>query len=924
MSLVAGTRLGPYEVLSAIGAGGMGEVYRARDTTLNREVALKFLPESFAHDTDRLVRFTREAQTLAALNHPRIAAIYGLEENGRARAIVMELVEGEDLSQRIARGAIPLDEALPIAKQIADALEAAHAQGIIHRDLKPANIKVRADGTVKVLDFGLAKAMDPRPSAPNVSRSSTIITPCGDTQGGPPMMTGIGMVLGTAAYMSPEQARGTLVDRRADLWAFGVVLWEMLTGTRPFAGATVSDTLAAVLKTEPGWNALPPATPSAIRRLLRRCLEKDCKRRLADAADARLEIEDALTTGNDAAALAAEPRPFWKRALPAVGTSVVVGLITALAVLAITRPVAPASQRLSIVLPANRPVGFGRFPNLSIALSPDATQVAYVGPNSDGPPGPASISLHTRALGSLAVRDLPGTADAHQPFFSPDGQWVAFFTSTGDLRKIALNGGNPVTLLEKINSSQWAFGAWTDDHTIIFSGGAGDYGLRRVSADGGTPSAVTSLDAAQGEIRHLGPDLVAGTHAVLFTVVFGRLHDPRIEAVQLETGERRVVVEHARNGRYLRGGHLLFQRDDVILVAPFDPTRLALIGSAVPLVDEVRRDGGAGEGALAQLVVSRTGTLAYVPAVDTTRVLGLVSRTGAFAPLGVPANRFDSVAVSPDGQSVAYDVTRGPGDAAVYVYDRARGSTSKLTQGGSDEGPSWHPNGRAVAVVSRKPDGSGIFLKELGGTERLLVPSEGTTLLRNMSWSPDGALLAYTSLTNGASDIWVVTTADKPVAHPLLNTPASEHSPRFSPDGRWLAYVSDESGRDEVYIREYPQGERLAASTNGAISPAWSRDGKALFFQGTYEGAQKLLAATVSVAKDTLRIGKPAPLFDLRVQGPTGLVEQYAGRGAGQRWDVFPDGQHFLMSRGADPQGAREIVLVQHWFEELKRLVPTK
>jgi serine/threonine protein kinase len=914
--------VGVYEVIAQIGQGGMGQVFRATDTKLKRQVAIKILPPSLAADHDRLARFQREAEVLASLNHPHIAGIYGLEESAGITALVMELVEGEDLSQRIARGAIPLDEALPIAKQIAEALEAAHEQGVIHRDLKPANIKVRADGTVKVLDFGLAKAMEPPAGAsPSLSMSPTITTPA---------MTQAGMLLGTAAYMSPEQARGKTVDKRADIWAFGAVLFEMLTGRRAFEAEDVSLTLAEVMKSEPDWNLLP-AIPPALGAFLRQCLKKDPKQRAQSMGDVRLALEGAfeIAAPHSTTASATSPRPLWKRAIPVVAAAAMAGVAGRM----VGSPVTPSSplQLVSIMLPGDQSIAFGCTTCSSLAISPDGTQVAYVSTSTDAVlGGNVNGPLHVRSLGSRAVRDLPGTTGAHQPFFSPDGEWLAFFTNADELKRVALAGGNPITVLANGGrAARYNFGVWVDGRAIVIDGSEG---VRRVSDEGGLATTITTVDAAKGERRHWFPEILAGTETLLFTVEFNDARPRRLDAVKLDGTGRRVVLENASAARYLTSGHLVFQRDGVLLVAPFDSTALALTGPAVPLADDVRQDGPNADGPTPQLVVSRAGTLAYVPGVDTNRVIGVVSRTGAFEPIGLPAGRYNRVAVASNGQAVAFDVAMGA-TTEVRIYDLARGSTTKVTEPGwSDSQPAWHPNGRALAVFSRKPDGArGVFLKEPGRPERLLVSGSGGSDPvhdSGLSWSPDGSALAYAIDTvrgGTATDIWVAATGNTPEAHPVLNSPAGEYSPAFSPDGRWLAYVSEESGRSEVYARKYPQGERFPVSASGGNGPVWSGDGKEIFFQTAVGGVPKVMAASVSAQGDRLVVGKPAPLFDMRVTGAFGVREHYSSSSiVGRRWDVFPDGRRFLMVRGADPQGVREIVLVQHWGDELRRLTSAK
>lgn len=896
------------------------------------------LPEAFAHDADRLARFTREAKTLAALNHPNIAGIYGLEESGGTTGLVMELVEGEDLSERIARhstgahgvpskvegrGAIPLDEALPIAKQIAEALEAAHEQGIIHRDLKPANIKVRADGTVKVLDFGLAKAMDSASGSGLQASGEPANSP---TITSPAQMTGVGVILGTAAYMSPEQARGKPVDKRADIWAFGCVLFEMLTGTRLFAGDSVPETLGLIFSREPDLTALPPGTPARVRTLIARCLVKDPRQRMRDMGDVRLALDGAFETAVPPSATPASAGPARARVVAAVAVSGFAGALVAAAALwswaAGRAPAAEATTRVSVMVPANRPISIGGSPTRSLALSPDGTQLVYVGTNPDAPADPLGrrTQLLVRSLDTLAVRDLPGTAGARQPFFSPDRQWVGFFTQTGELKKVALAGGTPVTLVEQINGSGLGFGVWTAEGTIVF--GSTSSGLRRVSAEGGAVTDLTTLDVTNREVSHSNPVLTPSGRAVLFSVrsVGG---DFRTEAVMIDTGARRVVVENARPLLVLSSGHLAFDRDDQVLVAPFDLDGLAVTGAAAPLVDAVRRSStSATTFPTAELAASRGGTLAYLPAIEAASALGLVGPDGTFEALGPPANDAAFPRVSPDGNAVAFLAPRGQ-DVDVQLYDRRRGSTTKLTQDEVASGVAWHPDGRSLAIASRKNDVTGIFLKQLDGRERLLVATPaGVNGLWNAAWSPDGSKLAYSVQTGLRSDIWMLTMGDPPTTTSFLSRPASEHSPAFSPDGRWLAYVSDESGRFEVYLQPYPTGERLAVSTAGGNGPVWRRDGKALFYQGLDAGVSKMMAVTVTTDGASLLLGRPTALFDQSVPGGPGAAERYAQSGnVGVAYDVLPDGR-FVMVRGADPSGSREFVLVQHWFEELKRLVP--
>jgi eukaryotic-like serine/threonine-protein kinase len=885
MQRKAGEKLGPYEIVALLGEGGMGEVYRARDPRLGRDVAIKTSHQQFNE------RFEREARAVAALNHPNICHLYDVGHD----FIVMELVEGANLE-----GPLPLPEVLQIARQIAAALEAAHEKGIVHRDLKPANIRITEAGVVKVLDFGLA-----RMGAPDTGDSAEART----TMASP---TIAGTILGTAAYMAPEQARGKAVDKRADIWAFGVVLYELSTGARLFEGETVSDILAGVLKEEPDLSAVPVE----LRRLIAKCLAKDPKQRLRDIADAW----ELLDTSHPPAAIAPHRSRFAARVWMLAAAVLAVGFMaTSWIAYRATRPTAAAATtRTTITVPANRPVNIAGNPTRSLAISPDGTELVYVATNLDSPanrPGGRG-QLQVRSLASLEVRDLPGTTDARQPFFSPDGQWVAFFTRTGELLKISLAGGTPITLAEKINGSQWSFGVWTEDNTIVF--GTVTTGLRRVSAEGGAVTDLTTL--APGESGHLLPALVPSSRAVLFARIGLSGGVPRVEAVMPDSGKRRVVLENADAPLVLSSGYLLFLRGENILMAPFDATRLTVTGPAVPLIDKVRRNAS---DFLPEMAVSRSGTLAYLPATDTAGALGIVGRDGLFQPLGPPPGDFENPRVSPDGRSVAY-IVRERQKSAVSVYDVQRGSTTKLTQDSDDDAVAWRPDSRSLAIHSQRKDASGVFLRNPDGSDRLLMPDTGPPGIRNFSWAPDGKQLAYTVQNGSLHDIWIMTMGEKPTMQPFLNSPASEYSPAFSPDGRWLAYVSDESGRPEIYLHGYPEGERLAVSTGGGNGAVWRRDGKELYFQGAVDGVPKMMAVAVTPEGASLRLAPPVPLFDLRVTGPAGAIEQYVvSSNGGVRYDVLPDGR-FVMIRRADPAGIREIVVVQNWFEELKRLAPGK
>ena len=911
MTLQLGARLGPYEIQSAIGAGGMGEVYRATDTNLKRAVAIKVLPESIAEDRERLARFQREAEVLASLNHPNIAAIYGLERSDGVTALVMELVEGPTLADRIAQGAIPLDEALPIARQIVEALEAAHEQGIIHRDLKPANVKVRPDGIVKVLDFGLAKALEPVFARSTDATASPTIT-------SPAMMTRAGVILGTAAYMSPEQAKGRAADKRSDVWAFGCVLYEMVTGRRAFAGEDVSDTLAAVLRGGPDWTALPVNVSPAIVALLRGCLDKDRRRRIADLSTARFVIDH---EDYAAAAVAVTSVPRMRRAASIVGAVAVSAAITAYATWTLTRTPTPSLSlaRFTIALPAG--VGFSNTGVHVVAVSEDGSRVAYA----------ANQRLYLRMMDQLEatpVRGTEGTANAagRGPFFSPDGQWIGFWQD-GQLKKVSIIGGAPLVLCAAENP----FGiSWARDNTILYGqselgAGKGAAGIWRVSSDSGKPERVVSVEADE---RAEGPQMLPGGRAILFTLVRRpNRNTAQIVVQSLESGKRLVVVESGADARYMPTGHLVYALGGTLLVVPFDVARLAVTGAAVPLVEDVAQ-----QGPTAHFAISSQGALVYVPrdamaGSQSLRTLVWVDRQGHEDPIKAPPRAYFNPRLSPDGTRVALEVRDQNSD--IWIWELARETLTRLTlEPTFEQYGVWTADGRAVIFSSSEVGGPNaprsLFRRPSDGTGTAEQLTQSSVAQFPSAVTPDGSALIFRQQTPPklgsppGMDLFVLPLEGDRQPRPLVHTPFDELNGEVSRDGRWLAYESNESGRGEIYVRPFPNvdGGKWQVSTNGGTQPMWARNGQELF----YESAGTLMRVPLTRGS-RFEAGTPQKLID----GP--YVFRLFGLGLGRMYDVSLDGQRFLMvkesSRPERPLSPR-MILVQNWFEELKRLVPTR
>lgn len=847
----------------------MGEVYKARDTRLRRDVALKVLPQSVAADADRLARFEREAQTLAALNHSHIAAIYGLEESDGTCALVMELVEGPTLADRIAQGPLPLDEALPVACQIAEALEAAHEAGIIHRDLKPANIKLRPDGTVKVLDFGLAKTMEPAVPAGTPANSPTVTSPA--------LMTHAGVILGTAAYMSPEQARGHSVDRRTDIWAFGCVLFEMLTGRSAFEGTTTVDVLSAVIQRQPQFSLLP-RTPTNLERLLRRCLEKDRTRRLRDIGDALLELQDELSHERESGDRRTSP---WRLAAPALFglLGALTGAFTAYQLTG--PPPEPLGLRratLSISLPPDDVLANLDHP--ALALSPDGGRVVFVA----GSPTPR---LFVRDIAESDARPLAGTERAASPFFSPDGRSIAFFAD-GQVKKVAIEGGETVTVCGVAGNPRG--GSWSVNGTIAFTPAPGS-AILEVSADGGTPKPLTKLDQQRGEGAHHWPEFMPDGKAILYVVGAGTAaswDDRDIVVESLVTHERQVVA-HGSAARYAASGHLLVARGGAVTAQPFDSQRLRTTGSPARLVTGVMQSPfGA-----AQFAAARNGSFVYVAGGNNDRELVWLSRSGIATPLAAPPQTYWSVRVSPEGKRLALGVEGA--SYGVSTYDLERETPTRLTLEGTAAYPIWTPDGARLTFNSTKDGGVlNLFWQPADGSgdQERLATSEAVQIPNG--WSPDGRLLLYSQAgAETGRDVWLLSRDRPGEPSKYLGTKFDEGGATFSPDGRWIAYVSTEAGAPNVYVRSFTgPSEKIRVSQDGGGGPVWARTGRELFFRSRGQ----LFAVDVTTGT-RLQLSKPRLLFETRLL-PTPFPFQ-------ADYDVAPDGQRFVMIR---PRGEQPLV----------------
>jgi serine/threonine protein kinase/Tol biopolymer transport system component len=872
MAVEPGTRLGPYEISTQLGVGGMGEVYRATDSNLGRQVAVKVLPAAFALDADRMARFDREARTLASLNHTNIAHVYGFERGNGLTGLVMELVEGPTLADRIAAGAMPIDEALPVARQIAEALEAAHEQGVIHRDLKPANIKLRPDGTVKVLDFGLAKAVDPVTSISSVS-APTITTPA---------MTQMGVILGTAAYMSPEQARGKNVDKRSDIWAFGCVLYEMLTGKRAFSGDETTDVLARVIERDVDFSLVPASVPPSIRRLLRRCLEKERKNRLTDIGVARLDIDE--VTSHPVEEIAAPPG----QTLSNTSTFERIGWAEAvIAAAAIAGTIAYARRPAPTPVPEVKfeiPMG-PMYQANDLAVSQDGRKIAYT---SVSPEGRQSIMV--RALDSTESTMVAGSTTASRqplsPSWSPDGRFLAFIVD-GTLKKVELAGGTP-QVLAKVDG-QPGGSTWNSDNVILFA--SNEHGIRSIGASGGALTEVTTRDEKLEELYHDGPQFLPDGKRFLYVAwSMSKPESRAIYAGALGTNERTRIMDAESNALYAKG-NLFYQQGNVLMMRPFDVNALKFTGDGVPVVQNVPKAGDE----IGSFAVSESGALIYRSGVAQAvrRQLAWLDRTGKTVPVVDAMFATAAFRLSPDGTRIAYVDNEGP-NADIWTYDLTRNVRTRLTTDpAADHNPIWSPDGSKIIFDSHRGGAgeSALYEKPANGAtpERQILEGEKGWEHAPRDWSSDGLTLVFTKSgpPDGLWNIWRLPLGGEQKPAPFRTGRFLESEAVLSSNGQWLAFTSNESGRDEVVVQSWPDASqgRWQISSEGGSAPRWRRDGRELFFvdaRGRLNAVSVSTQGTFSILQNSVIAQTPFPLP---------LVQS----GAGAPYDVAPDGQRFLM-----------------------------
>ncbi|MGB2663038.1 MAG: protein kinase [Candidatus Acidiferrum sp.] len=897
MALSPGVRLGPYEIQDALGAGGMGEVYRARDTRLERTVAIKILPAQFSADPVRKQRFEREAKTISSLNHPHICVLHDIGNQDGVDYLVMECVEGETLAKRLEKGPLPLEQVLKYGAQIADALDKAHRSGIVHRDLKPGNIMLTPTG-MKLLDFGLAKPAMPMTTLATLTATAPKQSP----------VTQEGTIVGTFEYMSPEQVEGKEVDCRSDIFSLGAVLYEMLTGRKAFQGKSQLSVASAILDKEPEpISSVKPLTPPALDHAVRRCLAKDPEERWQAARDLALELKWIAESSSQTTLTSNTPghtlRTRWKRTVAWCVGSFILAAVATSAVWNWNRaPSLPPRtiSRFTITLPPGRQLA-GLDGGPVVALSPDGIRLAYVARQGAG-----AQLLYLRPMDGLEAQAIPGTEDAVGPFFSPDGQWLGFFAGN-KLKKISVNGG-PAQTLGDVPMGRGA--SWSDQGVIALSP-TNNSSLRQMPDAGGSSQPLTRFN--KGEIAHRWPDFMPGGKELLFAAAVTNFNwnHAQLAIQSLATGERRNLIPGATQPRFASSGHLIYAQGANLMAAPFDSQRLSVMGAGVPVVEGVLASTTTGA---AQYSISATGSLAYVPGSVVSAQCGLVwvSRNGTEQPISAPVRAYISPRISPEGGRVAVVIREQ--ESQIWLYDLIRGTLTRLTfEGSLSLSGVWSPEGKRLAIQSNKNGPLNIYLQPADGSSGLEQLITSDFLQFPTSWSRDGQLLAFGEINpNSGYDIWVLRLSDRK-AQPFLQTPFNESVPQFSPDGHWLSYVSDESGRWEIYVQPYPgPGGKWQISTDGGMEPVWNPNGREIF----YRKGDKMMAVDIST-QPSFSAGKPRILFEGRYERTPAT---------GPNYDVSPDGQRFLMLKSSEQEVAAptQINVVLNWFEELKRRVPAE
>jgi len=900
MAILPGRRLGPCEILSAIGAGGMGEVYRARDTRLDRVVAIKVLPAHLADTSELRERFDREAKTIASLNHPHICILHDIGHQDGIDFLVMEYIEGETLAQRLSKGALPLEQVLQYAIEISDALDKAHRKGITHRDLKPGNIMLTKSGT-KLLDFGLAKLRQDAAPATPPSELPTVSDP----------ITAQGTILGTLQYMAPEQLEGGEVDARTDIFAFGAVVYEMPTGKRAFEGKSQASVISSIISSDPPpMSSLQPMTPPALDRLVKRCLAKDPENRWQTARDLELELKWIAEGGSLARSFPVAPtrgiRARWKGVSVWGGAAVLLAAIVGLAAWNLKPLGSPqAVSRFTIMLPPGQQLA-GLEIGPAVALSPDGTHLAYVAIEG------GTQQIYLRPMDSLEAAPIPSTEGAGNPFFSPNGQWLGFFAD-GKLKKVSVSGGTAITLGE---APAPRGATWASDGVIAFAP-TNVSGIQQISDAGGVPRPLSHL--GKGEQGHRWPEFLPGGNAVLFAAATSGINftNTQVAVQSIGTGERRNLIQAGTHPRYASSGHLTYLQGGSLMAVPFDPQRLTITGAAVSIVNGVLQSRAIGD---AQYDFSATGSLVYVPGGVQSNQSRLVwvSRNGTEQSLAAPAHSYLAPRLSPDGRRIAVSIDEQ--DAQLWLYDLGRGTFTWFTfEGSANYFPIWTPDGKRIAFQSNREGPSNIFWQLADGSGRAERLTTGEYVTAPNSWSPDGQLLAFFEVNPITQrDIWVMRMGDPSAssgqvrkAQPFLRTQFNEGGPRFSPDAQWLAYSSDESGRTEIYVQPYPgPGGKWQISTDGGTEPVWNHSGSELF----YRNRDEMMAVDIAT-QPNFTAGKPKVLFEGHYETNPVPIANY---------DISTDGQRFLMLKPVEQaQGAlTQINVVLNWFEELKQKVP--